>query len=179
MLCLERNCRSKNMLIKIKILMLHSHGKSVLSSTSYNLNAWEGYTNDIKQDLAENISWLKVVCGCRIINTVMWRCVHSLTCFTLEQIRRKLSIVNKNTPCSTFQTSELYTPLRLQKAFKAFLRCVIAWYEMFTRKLALNFLDKIFIGVVPGLFRSLKKFNYVSWFHFWIPKIWIFSFVFL
>lgn len=69
------------------------------------------------------------------------------------------------------KTSKLYTPLRLQKAFKAFFGCVIAWYEMFIRKLALSFLDEIFTGVVPGLFRSLKKFNYVSWFHFWIPKI--------
>ena len=39
-----------------------------MSSTDFNLNVWEGYTNDIKQDLAENKSWLKVVCMCRNIN---------------------------------------------------------------------------------------------------------------
>ena len=39
----------------------------------------------------KNKSWLKVVCTCRNINTVMWRCVHKLACFTIEQIRRKLN----------------------------------------------------------------------------------------
>ena len=33
------------------------------------------------------------MCTCRNINTVMWRCVHKLACFTLEQIRRKLNTV--------------------------------------------------------------------------------------
>ena len=34
--------------------IIYSYGKSVPSSTDFNLYAWEGYTNDIKQDLAEN-----------------------------------------------------------------------------------------------------------------------------
>ena len=46
------------------------------------------------------------MCTCRNINTVMWRCVHKLACFTLEQIRRKLNTVNKNTLCSTLQISK-------------------------------------------------------------------------
>ena len=71
---------------KLSRFIIYSYGKSVLSSTDFNLNAWEGYTNDIKQDLAENKSWLKVVCTCRNINTVNWRYGHKLACFTLEQI---------------------------------------------------------------------------------------------
>ena len=46
------------------------------------------------------------MCTCRNINTVKWRCVHKLACFTLEQIRRKLNTVNKNTLCSTRQISK-------------------------------------------------------------------------
>ena len=39
---------------KLSRLIMYRYGKSVLSGTNFNLNAWEGYTNDIKQDLAEN-----------------------------------------------------------------------------------------------------------------------------
>ena len=62
----------------------------------------------------------------------MWRYVHNLACFTLEQIRRKLNTVIKNIPYGTLQISKLYTLLGLQKAFKKFLGCFLAWYEMFT-----------------------------------------------
>ena len=117
---------------KLSRFPIHSHGKSVLSSINFNLNAWEGFINDIKQDLAENKSWLKVVCTCVNINTVMWRYVHNLACFTLEQIRRKLNTVIKNNPYGTLQISKLYTLLGLQKSFKTFLGCFIVWYEMFT-----------------------------------------------
>ena len=44
----------------------------------------------------------------------------------------KLNTVIKNTPYGTLQISKLYTLLDLQKAFKTFLGCFIAWYEMFT-----------------------------------------------
>ena len=97
---------------KLSCFSMHSHGKSVLSSTNFDLNVWEGFTNDIKQDLAECKSWLKVVSTCRNINTVMWWCVHKLACCTLEQICRYLNTVNKNTPCSTLQILKLYTRLR-------------------------------------------------------------------
>ena len=119
---LGKELPQQNMLIKIKILMLHSHCKSVLTSTNYNLNAWEGYTNDIKQDLAENKSWLKVVCGCRNINTVTWRFVHSLACLTLEQIRRKLNIANNILPVARFKLRNsilLYVSKKLLKRFFA------------------------------------------------------------
>ena len=72
------------------------------------------------------------MCTRRNINTVMWRCVQKLACFTLEQIRRKLSNVNKNTRCCTLQISNLYTRLRFQKAFKAFLGCFTTRYGIFT-----------------------------------------------
>ena len=58
--------------------------------------------------------------------------VHELACFTLEQIRRKLNTVKKNTPFSTLQISKLYTRLRFRKAFRTFVGCFIARYEMFT-----------------------------------------------
>ena len=114
----------------VKYTTLSSQTVAPLSSTDLDLNAWEGFKNDIKQDLTENKSWLKLACTCRNANTVMWRCVHKLACFTLEQIRRKLNTVNKNTPCSTPQISKLYTRLRFQKVFKKFLGNFIAWQSL-------------------------------------------------
>lgn len=38
----------------------------------------------------------------------------------------------ENTPCITLQISKLYICLRFQNAFKTFLGCFIARYEMFT-----------------------------------------------
>ena len=73
---------------KLSCFIIYSYGKSVLSSTYFNLNAWESYTNDIKQDLVENKYWLNVICTCRNIHTVNWRYGHTLACFTLEQIRK-------------------------------------------------------------------------------------------
>ena len=67
-----------------------------------------------------------VVCKCRNVNTIMWRCLHKLACFTLQQIRGKMNTVNKNTPCSTLRISKLYTRLRFRKASHAFLGCLIA-----------------------------------------------------
>ena len=97
---------------KLSRFFTYSRGKSVLSSSHFNLNAGEGFTNDIRQDLADNKSWFKVVCTSGNVNTVMRRCAHKLACFTLEQILRKLNTVNKNTPCGTLQISKLYTRLR-------------------------------------------------------------------
>ena len=116
----------------VKYTALSRQTVALLLSTDFNLNAWESFTNDIKPDLAENKSWLKVICTCRNINTVMWLYVHKLACFTLEQMHRKLNTVNKNTPCSRLQISKLYTRLRFQKAFKTFLGCFTAWYGMIT-----------------------------------------------
>ena len=116
----------------MKYTALSRQTVALLLSTDFNLNAWEGFTNDIKQDLAENKSWIKVVCMCRNINPVMWLYVHKLACFTLEQIRRKLNTVNKNIPWSRLQILKLYTRLCFQKAFKTFLGCFTARYGMFT-----------------------------------------------
>ena len=100
----------------MKYTTLSRQTVAFLSSTDFNFNAWEGFTNDIKQDLAENKS--KVVCTYRNINTVMWRCVHKITRFTLEQISRKLNTADQNTPCSTLQISKLYNRLGFQRAFE-------------------------------------------------------------
>ena len=88
---------------KLSRFIIYSYGKSVLSSTDFNLNAWGGYTNDIRQDLAENKSWLKVVCTCRNINTVNWRYGHKLACFTLEQIRKSWILLTKILPVARFK----------------------------------------------------------------------------
>ena len=116
----------------VKYTTLSRQIVTLLSSIDFNLNVWEGFTNDIKHDLAENKSWFKIVCMCRNIKMVIWWCVHKLACFMLEQIHRKLNTVNKNTLSSMLQILKLYTYLHFQKAFKTFLGCFIAWYEMFT-----------------------------------------------
>ena len=48
----------------------------------------------------------------------MWRCVHKIARFTLEQTSRKLNTADQNTPCSTLQISKLYNRLRFQRAFE-------------------------------------------------------------
>ena len=92
------------------------------------------YTNDIKRNLAENKSWLKVICTCRNINTVN-SVYTNLHVSLLNNIRWKQKYSH---------ISKIYPPLHFQKYFKTFLGCFILWYEMCTITLKLD--DRNFVN---------------------------------